>query len=289
MPIFLDILLLLFATEEEKKRDCFSPEFSDHACGSEADGEINHLRSSSKPSNFSDSSSTSKEELNKPVGHIESCVSVEEKDQISVADVLCTACKQLLFRPIVLICGHVYCQTCISIPADEMLRFQVCQCLHPRGLPKVCLTLDHFLEAKFPNGYALRKDAIQLKQASSNHGRLSTCSMEAGKRDLSPVQLPSGMDLRPHTHIGVGCDACGMSPIVGDRYRCKDCTEKMGFDLCGDCYKTRPNLPGRFNQKHTPDHEFELMKRDITQSMEDEDDEDEDEDVDGNIGALLVD
>ncbi|GMJ09010.1 proteolysis 1 [Hibiscus trionum] len=251
--------------EEEKKVGCFSPEFSGHACGSEADGEINHLGSSSESSNFSDSSSTSKE-LNKPVGQnqIESRVSDEQNDQITVADVLCTDCKQLLFRPIVLNCGHVYCQTCISIPADEMLRCQVCQCLHPRGLPKVCLTLDHFLEAKFPNEYALRKDAIQLEQASSKHEQPSTCSVEDGKRDSSPVQLPSRVEPRPYTHIGVGCDACGMSPIVGDRYKCNDCTEVMGFDLCGDCYKTRPKLPGRFNQRHTPDHKFVLIKRHVT-------------------------
>ncbi|KAL4354301.1 hypothetical protein GQ457_06G028290 [Hibiscus cannabinus] len=250
--------------EEEKQDGCFSPEFSGHASGSEADGETNHLGSSSKSSNFSDSSSTSKEELNKPVGQIESRVSGEESDQVSAVDVLCTACKQLLFRPIVLNCGHVYCQTCISVPADEMFRCQVCQCLHPRGLPKACLTLDHFLEDKFPNEYALRKDAIQLKYASSKHDKPSTCSVEAGKRDVSPAQSPSGVEPRAYTHVGVGCDACGMSPIVGDRYRCKDCTEIMGFDLCGDCYKTRLNLPGRFNQRHTPDHKFDLIKRHVT-------------------------
>ncbi|RVW25604.1 E3 ubiquitin-protein ligase PRT1 [Vitis vinifera] len=42
-----------------------------------------------------------------------------------------------------------------------------------------------------------------------------------------------------------------MCPIIGDRYRCKDCKEKIGFDLCGDCYNTNSKLPGRFNQQHT--------------------------------------
>ncbi|OMP10376.1 E3 ubiquitin-protein ligase PRT1-like protein [Corchorus olitorius] len=55
-----------------------------------------------------------------------------------------------------------------------------------------------------------------------------------------------------------------MSPIVGDRYKCKDCTEAIGFDLCRDCYNTRLKLPGRFNQRHTPEHKFELIKRDMT-------------------------
>lgn len=51
-----------------------------------------------------------------------------------------------------------------------------------------------------------------------------------------------------------------MYPIVGDRYRCQDCVELIGFDLCGDCYNTRSKRPGRFNQQHTPDHRFELVK-----------------------------
>ena len=51
-----------------------------------------------------------------------------------------------------------------------------------------------------------------------------------------------------------------MYPIIGDRYRCKDCVEKIGFDLCGNCYNTPSKLPGRFNQQHTPEHTFELVK-----------------------------
>lgn len=51
-----------------------------------------------------------------------------------------------------------------------------------------------------------------------------------------------------------------MYPIIGDRYRCVDCEESIGFDLCGDCYKNRSKRPGRFNQKHTPDHKLELVQ-----------------------------
>ncbi|XP_022760050.1 E3 ubiquitin-protein ligase PRT1-like [Durio zibethinus] len=221
--------------EEEKRDGYFSPEFNGHACESQADGDLNQTK----------------------------LVAGEEKVQVS--DLLCTACKQLLFHPIVLNCGHVYCQTCIIIPADEMLRCQVCPCLHPKGFPKVCLTLDQFLGAKFPKEYASRRNAVHLKQVSSKHERATTCSMEAGKKNFSPVQLlPFSMQPSAYIHIGVGCDACGMSPIVGDRYKCKDCTEKIGFDLCGDCYNTRPKLPGRFNQRHTPEHKFELIKHNLS-------------------------
>ena len=45
-----------------------------------------------------------------------------------------------------------------------MLRCQVCQSPHPRGFPKVCLGLDHFLEELFPEEYEQRRDAVQLRQ-----------------------------------------------------------------------------------------------------------------------------
>ncbi|KAK1261206.1 E3 ubiquitin-protein ligase PRT1 [Acorus gramineus] len=47
-------------------------------------------------------------------------------------------------------------------------------------------------------------------------------------------------------------------PMTGKRYKCIDCVESIGFDLCGDCYESCSKLPGRFNQQHTPDHRFEL-------------------------------
>ncbi|XVF32211.1 hypothetical protein REPUB_Repub17cG0062200 [Reevesia pubescens] len=205
--------------EEEKRVGRFSPEFNCHACESQADGELNYLGSPAHSSASSECPSTNKEKFSKPAGELESHyngtnrtkensagdlnkikpVAGEEKDQLSVADLPCTACKQLLFRPVVLNCGH-----------------------------------------------------------GSN---------EAAKQDFTPVLLPSRdhlpflVESSSYTHIGAGCDACGKHPIVGDRYKCKDCTEKMGFDLCRDCYNTRPKLPGRFNQRHTPEHKFELIKR----------------------------
>ena len=51
-----------------------------------------------------------------------------------------------------------------------------------------------------------------------------------------------------------------MSPIVGERYKCKDCVEKIGFDLCESCYNTPAKIPGRFNQQHKPEHEFEVVQ-----------------------------
>ena len=111
-------------------------------------------------------------------------------DRITVKDVVCVGCTQLLFQPMVLKCGHgntyyarfvflyrvssylvlisgfwtVYCKICILHFGKEMTRCQVCQCLLPKGLPKVFLGLVKFLEEHFPEEYALRKDTIQQKE-----------------------------------------------------------------------------------------------------------------------------
>ena len=45
-----------------------------------------------------------------------------------------------------------------------------------------------------------------------------------------------------------------MFPIKGSRYQCKDCKDKIGFDLCGSCYKKGGDFVGRFNQEHKSSH-----------------------------------
>lgn len=39
-------------------------------------------------------------------------------------------------------------------------------------------------------------------------------------------------------------------PIIGDRWQCLDCPERVGFDLCAACYEKRADVVGRFNQHH---------------------------------------
>nr|AFK48927.1 unknown [Lotus japonicus] len=136
-----------------------------------------------------------------------------------------------------------------------MLRCQVCQSPHPRGFSKVCLALDHFIEEQFPEEYAQRRDAIQLGQIKVKP-ETSSCSLDNDKGGKIAWESDPGLIV----HMGVGCDFCGMYPITGDRYRCADCKEKIGFDLCSYCYKTRSKLPGRFNQQHTPEHKFQLVQ-----------------------------
>ncbi|GER25032.1 E3 ubiquitin-protein ligase PRT1 [Striga asiatica] len=184
---------------------------------------------------------------------------------VSVDDVLCGSCKRMLVRPIVLNCGHAFCACCIDVQMNEVLKCGVCQSLHPGDTPKVCLEFDHFLEEQFPKEYALRRETLQMKQEQLHSDTPNTCSSKADKESFH-FSFSSGEDPLPlwnsssNVHIGVGCDSCGMYPIIGDRYRCKDCVEQVGYDLCRDCYTTSSKLPGRFNQQHTSDHQFQILK-----------------------------
>lgn len=39
-------------------------------------------------------------------------------------------------------------------------------------------------------------------------------------------------------------------PIVGKRWQCLECLERVGFDLCAVCFERRADVVGRFNQHH---------------------------------------
>lgn len=71
----------------------------------------------------------------------------------------------------------VYCESCIASPAEEQLRCQDCQSLHPGGFPKVCLLLENLLLELFSKEYASRKDAVQLKETQFKHERTATCML----------------------------------------------------------------------------------------------------------------
>ncbi|XP_060178884.1 E3 ubiquitin-protein ligase PRT1-like [Lycium barbarum] len=252
--------------EEEKKLETYSPEFDDYLSESscKTDLVLDTASSHSVPSQKCGSAGEGEHSsvdvsLDTVVPATSSSESASEK-QVLMTDLLCGICKLLLCRPVVLNCGHVYCENCVINPSDKLCRCPVCELEHPNGYPNICLVLEHYLEEQFPDLYAERKRASverpdrQIPSARDQDEAAGCKSLP--RFDLSAWLTGGG----PQIHFGVGCDYCGMCPIVGERYKCKDCKEKIGFDLCEGCYKSSSKLPGRFNQQHTPEHQFELVQ-----------------------------
>lgn len=118
--------------EDERRCDFFSPQFDDHAHGPIVDNECQHLNDSMQFSGiFCESSGKvgsheNMEQLESGSVAVNNGISKQfsidgvtvaenklppnelngNRKQISIADALCTACKQLLIHPVVLNCGH---------------------------------------------------------------------------------------------------------------------------------------------------------------------------------------
>lgn len=227
--------------EEEKRIETYSPqiiEFLNSKNNVGSDGENRNEDSKARPP----------QEIS-----LNGSTSDERSKKIKLEDVSCPLCTEMLYQPAVLNCGHVYCVSCLSSLNEETLKCHVCGSLHPGDFPNVCLDLDHFLEEYFPAEYESRGQKVQFKKDQCNHEASSsgTSGRKGSTRALHDEDLSN-------IHIGVGCDSCGVYPIRGKRYKCQDCTELIGFDLCEACYNSSSKLPGRFNQRHTPDHRMEV-------------------------------
>ncbi|KAF3660743.1 hypothetical protein FXO38_12056 [Capsicum annuum] len=103
----------------------------------------------------------------------------------------------------------------------------------------------------------------QRKEPSSGNVSLdpatwsSEPSMDATSKDLNFADentsasdkqvLIFALWWRTTSHIGVGCDHCGMCPIVGKQYKCKDCKEKIGawrMFIMDNCEELTPEYLG---------------------------------------------
>lgn len=190
-------------------------------------------------------------------------------------------CGKLLYQPVVLSCGHVVCRTsCLPdgahgssvVPAPPDVQCPAC------GTPviptsAVCMKLQEALHCAFPDIQEARKREEEERRRAGQPGNSQTTSMDASESTSLSEQPPpgSGSDApeglstpegpsTPEGHaneiswLGVGCDMCGMYPLVGRRFKCEDCPEKIGYDLCGSCYESNLAGRGRFNQNHLPTH-----------------------------------
>ncbi|CAN0915450.1 E3 ubiquitin-protein ligase PRT1 [Linum grandiflorum] len=255
--------------EDEKGKSVFSPQYGSNLATIDANRQCDRAKDlAHSSSSAGDSSIGLGGNEESPTSAVQPIASSTGNDEsLSIDDVRCGTCEQLLFLPVVLNCGHAFCECCIVRPLNGAIKCQVCQSLHPRGTLKVCLEFDLFLEERFPKEYKYRRETAQPAHVMTES---PTAGLgESSKEGVAP--LPTEEQLLSKIHKGVGCDACGMCPIIGERYRCIDCLEKIGFDLCGECYNSRSKLPGRFNQQHTEEHKFEhvgLLRRGVMMMMD---------------------
>uniref|UniRef100_J3NEY0 ZZ-type domain-containing protein n=1 Tax=Oryza brachyantha TaxID=4533 RepID=J3NEY0_ORYBR len=160
--------------------------------------------------------------------------------KVNLEDVLCIFCKEMLLEPCVLNCAHAYCLTCLLSVDEKEIKCQACGAPHP-AKPIVCWNLDNFLKHHFCEEYSSRQQRVSYSGTSEK------------KTGPSKVQSSS----LKHTHVGVGCDDCGVFPIQGRRYSCTECVAP-GFDLCGECFQKGTSTVGRFDQNHTAEHTMQL-------------------------------
>ena len=152
----------------------------------------------------------------------------------------CKVCKKLLFKPVALNCGHLTCQSCAAGgPANACV---LCGVHHPGPFPSVCIDLNQYMEKEFGSDYTRRSKDVVKKNALATWKSASAEDAAAYNSQIHP---------------NVGCDGCGMMPILGRRFNCLDCPERCGYDLCHSCYQRGNAVPGRFNQRHTPRHRME--------------------------------
>ncbi|MCO5576404.1 hypothetical protein L7F22_030214 [Adiantum nelumboides] len=164
---------------------------------------------------------------------------------LTVDDFCCSFCNDLLYRPVVLNCGKVFCEPCLRNSSSKGIYCPSCKAPHSGSSIFICLELHQFLEGAFPMEYSRRMGQQPAETTEPSYCENGHCD------DVKTEQL---------LHVGVGCDGCGMYPIEGIRYRCVECTEKIGFDLCGSCYKSGGSVMGRFNQEHQPNHHMEQIQ-----------------------------
>ncbi|XP_073395947.1 E3 ubiquitin-protein ligase PRT1 [Physcomitrium patens] len=175
---------------------------------------------------------------------------------ITASDLTCSHCCNLLYRPVVLNCGHLFCEHCIVVGDDDSINCPSCKAEHPEMFPQVCLELQYYIDKIFPLEYARRSVQVTAERRERPKN-ISQLSMFAD-HEVS-MKASTRKKLHGPIHTTVGCDGCGMRPIIGKRFKCEDCPDAVGFDFCGKCYESGC-VVGRFNQRHTLEHRMKEVR-----------------------------
>ncbi|KAI5065357.1 hypothetical protein GOP47_0020052 [Adiantum capillus-veneris] len=211
--------------------------------------------------------------------------------KVGVEDVSCSACRNLLYRPVVINCGEALCEGCWKEREAATSNPSCGGCGGVHRPVRLCLALHHFLERAFSSLYSQRRlDTTQLLSTTP-----ATPGDHKDERQVNDVEDGVVEEDDGFVHVGVGCDGCGMFPIIShNRYHCVECGDKVGYDLCEGCYNIHVNVAsakaccandfdkvskevvddgprieqispisvfsvGRFNQQHSVEHQLVAM------------------------------
>ena len=182
------------------------------------------------------------------------------------ADLGCILCHREPGRNgLVSVCGHIYCDDCFPDDPSE----RACPCgARLVYKPQPCQLLMRISEGS--TGGAGRTGSPDWcapcdEDVEEEPALLTTQPLPAPSctRSAPLAQPMSKLEEKAtaYVHFGVSCDGCGVFPIVGRAYRCRDCPEQVGYDLCQYCYSDTLHgshaHTGRFGQSHRADHSME--------------------------------
>ena len=198
------------------------------------------------------------------------------------------SCGELASRPVVCQqCGTLYERAhadALTAKAGEGNEW--CFCGGTRPPTRVIFSLKEDIESAYPKDFvdasrkrcdqALAECLVALEREAELKANVEGDVDDVDAKDetvSTSTRIDVGgartlvFDHETFTHFGVGCDFCGVYPIVGPRYQCAECkdSEFMGFDLCAKCMQNVFEHPERkrdyrFAQNHTDAHEMVLVR-----------------------------
>jgi len=126
------------------------------------------------------------------------------------------------------------------------------------NFPSICLTLHNFLVKSFPSLYQQRaKDFPEESQLLRTKTSIQKDTTQQQQQQQGNEQEEENQS-EQYVHSCVGCDNCGQYPIIGRRFKCRECEDHMmGFDLCQKCFfkqSETKEIIGKFNQRHESSH-----------------------------------
>jgi len=132
----------------------------------------------------------------------------------------------------------------LTFPLDSVFVFQF--------LPMSAVATD----TPTPQTQDERRAEIMQKVAQAKAEKaMAALSLEQEEKVLDPKAYG--------THTGITCDGCNAQPIVGYRWRCKNCAN---HDLCDSCYDTfKKGKLLHMNARRNPistkleDHSFDVL------------------------------